>query len=222
MSHRSFHWKVIVLILVATLQLFGTTFPTFAGPRENTQANRWQQAKLDPRRSIELDKAVILYARTLPRYQAVEHFQQNGVPAPVIFGLHYREASNSFTSSLAQGDRLTARSIHVPRGRIPGKPPPYTWEEAANDALYSHELDYMQAKDWSNVGSVLQNIESYNGLGYQRKGVVSPYVYAGTDQYKRGKYTGDGRYDTFAIDRQLGVAAILKQMEARGIKLPFD
>lgn len=109
----------------------------------------------------------------------------------------------------------------MPRGRIPGVPPPYTFLQAAEDAYYSPQLDHLDTKDWHQVGAVLENVEAFNGLGYQRRGVVSPYVWAGSSVYSRGKYTGDGRYDPVFVDKQMGVAAVLKRMIERGIAMPF-
>src|SRR5262249_23634365 len=40
----------------------------------------------------------------------------------------------------------------------------------------------------------------------------SPYVWASTDQYIRGKYIADGHYDPNATDHQLGCAALLNRM----------
>ena len=185
------------------------------------QIARWHGAQLNPARTIELDKAVALYQRLMPRYQMVQAMRANGVPAPVVFCLHYREADNSFTSSLAQGDPLTHRSVHVPRGRIPGKNPPYTWEEAAADALYSPELDHLDTRNWRTVQTALDAIEGYNGLGYRARGIASPYLWAGTSVYTRGKFSSDGRFDKLAVDRQLGCAAILLRMRTRGGTLPF-
>ena len=199
------------LLLFALLSLSAVAH---AGPLPD-QAARWQAARLDPKRTIELDKAVALYQRTAARNRAVS---ASGVPAVVVFCLHYREASNSFASSLAQGDPLTHRSIHVPKNRIPGRVPPYTWEECALDAL---ALDRMGAKDWRTVAGTLNACEGYNGWGYWKRGLVSPYNFAGTDRYSRGKFSGDGRYDPLAVDQQLGVAAILLRMRERGISPPF-
>ena len=182
------------------------------------QAARWHTAKLKASRTVEADKAVALYQRTAARYRAVE---ASGVPAVVTFCLHYRESSNSFTASLAQGDPLTHKSRNVPAGRIPGKNPPYTWEECALDAL---ALDKMGAKDWRTVNGAFNAVEGYNGWGvwlYHRSETPSGYVTAGTNLYVRGKYSADGRWDRFAVDKQLGAMAIMLRMRERGEKLPF-
>jgi hypothetical protein len=68
-------------------------------------------------------------------------------------------------------------------------------------------------KDWS-IGGALTLLEQYNGLGYANRGLPSPYVWSGTDQYISGKYVRDGVYDPAAIDKQLGCAGLLMAMMA--------
>ena len=186
------------------------------------QEARWQAATVNPRNSIALDSLIARYQRTRGTYEQIQAMRENGVPAPILFGLLYREADSDMKCSPAQGDPLIHRSRHVPRGRIPGVPPPYTFLQAAEDAYYSPQLDHLDTKDWQHIGNVLNNVESFNGNGYRARGLVSPYVWSGTSIYPgRGKFVADGRYSATAIDRQLGVAAILKRMQARGIPLSF-
>ncbi|MEO6846181.1 MAG: hypothetical protein ABI443_02440 [Chthoniobacterales bacterium] len=183
------------------------------------QETRWQSAKLRPEWILKTDKAVFLFRRNRSRYEAIQKARLNGVPAEIIFALHYREADNDFTCHLANGDPLIHRTFHAPAGRIPGINPPYTFEQGAIDALYG--IDQMQCTDWHNLGARLDAIESYNGTGYRRfhPEVPSPYLWSGTTIYTRGKYTADGRYSATAVDAQLGCVAILKRMDA--VHLPF-
>ena len=37
----------------------------------------------------------------------------------------------------------------------------------------------------------------------------------------RGKYSADGRWDRFAVDKQLGAMAIMLRMRERGVAVPF-
>jgi hypothetical protein len=55
-------------------------------------------------------------------------------------------------------------------------------------------------------------LEQYNGLGYAGRGLPSPYVWSGTDQYHTGKYIHDGVFDPNEVDQQLGCAGILMAM----------
>lgn len=139
------------------------------------------------------------------RYKTVE--ARTGVPWWFIAVVHEREASQNWNSSLAQGDPWNKKSVHVPANRGPFK----SWEDAAYDALVNCPPYASRNKDWS-PGGALTMLEKYNGLGYWRKGVPSPYVWAGTNQYTRGKYTSDGVYNPNTVDSQLGCAGLLKFM----------
>jgi lysozyme family protein len=81
-------------------------------------------------------------------------------------------------------------STHVPAGRGPFT----SWEDAAFDALAMCPPFASRNKDWS-PGGALTMLERYNGLGYAAKGVPSPYIWSGTDQYVSGKYVADHIYD---------------------------
>ncbi len=153
---------------------------------------RWAAAKLTRPFNSTADK--LLAAKS--RYLAVE--ARTGVPWFVIAVIHQRESSQSWLASLAQGDPWNKVSTYVPKGRGPFK----SWEEAAMDALVNCAPYAARNKDWS-VGGTLLMLEQYNGLGYATKGVPSPYLWAGTDQYVSGKYVADGVYDTTAVDSPL-------------------
>jgi lysozyme family protein len=139
------------------------------------------------------------------RYQSVETATK--VPWFVIAVIHQRESSQSWKANLAQGDPWNAKSIHVPSGRGPFS----SWATAAIDALVRCPPRIALQTDWSASGA-LTELEAYNGLGYAHHGIPSPYIWASTDQYHRGKYIADGHFDPDAIDHQLGCAALLKSM----------
>jgi len=139
------------------------------------------------------------------RYQTVS--ERTRVPWWVIAVIHLREASQSWSANLAQGDPWDKVSIHVPAHRGPF----HSWEEAAIDALVNCPPHAAKWTDWS-IGGTLTLLEEYNGLGYAMHGMPSPYVWASTDQYHRGKYVADGHFDAHAVDHQLGCAALLARM----------
>lgn len=173
---------------------------------------RWQEARLT-RKTLSDNVAKSLVAAK-KRYQAVE--ARTGVPWAVIAVIHERESSQNWGRSLAQGDPWNKVSVHVPAGRGPFT----SWEEAAIDALLNCHPHLARRKDWSLAG-VLIALEMYNGLGYASKGVPSPYLWAGTDQYKSGKYVRDGVYDPGHVDRQLGCVAMLLPMMAMDPTIAF-
>ena len=167
---------------------------------------RWKNAKL--LRLQEFDAAAARLIAAKARYCAVE--KKTGVPWFVIAVIHQRESSQSFARSLAQGDPWDRVSVHVPKGRGPFA----SWEEAAVDALVNCAPYAATNRDWS-VSGILTLLERYNGLGYFNRGLPSPYLWAGTDQYVAGKYVADGVFDAAVVDRQLGCAGLLKAMAAR-------
>lgn len=183
------------------------------------QRDRWDKAKIKSSFEISVDKAVMLYLRTKERYEEVAKMRDDGVPAPVIFALHYRESDNSFRCHLHEGSSLLHRTVYVPKGRLlPPDNPPYQWEHSAEDAIYV--CDRLEG-DWAFISWSLDKIENYNGAGYRNRGVPSPYLWSGTDIYKSGKFTSDGHYSSGAIDQQLGVVAILKRMKEKGVPIQF-
>lgn len=163
-------------------------------------AKRWADAK--PTRKAEAANVAMRLYKARQRYQAVE--RQTGVPWPAIAVIHERESSQNWMGSLAQGDPWNRVSIHVPAGRGPFA----SWEAAAIDALVKCPPFLARHKDWS-VAAALTALETYNGIGYAARGVPSPYLWSGTNQYRAGKYIRDGIYDPGKIDPQLGCAALI-------------
>ncbi|HEX3817964.1 MAG TPA: hypothetical protein VHW03_06730 [Chthoniobacterales bacterium] len=171
------------------------------------QQSRWDSAAIRPEKIHFAEALVRQIARNRGRYELVS--SHTGVPWPVIAGIHNMECSQSFRENLANGDSLTSRTRHVPRGRPVDGHPPFTWETAAIDALH---FDAMDRHAWIPRGRLLQNIEAYNGTGYERlhPETPTPYLWSWTTIYTRGKYIEDGRWDPCAISQQCGVAPLLK------------
>lgn len=142
------------------------------------------------------------------RYRAVAA-NFDVLPWWVVGILHSMECGLSFNAHLHNGDPLKARTVQVPKGRPKIGNPPFTWEESAIDAIEFDKLD--KCRDWT-PGSALENFENYNGPGYRRKGVPSPYLWSFTDQYRSGKYVADGKYDPLAVSKQCGAAALMKAL----------
>jgi lysozyme family protein len=175
-------------------------------------ADRWSRAKLT--RATEANNIAQHLFQAKKRYQAVE--ARTGVPWPVIAVIHEREASQNWNTQLGQGDPLNRASVHVPAGRGPFS----TWEDGAYDALVLCAPFLARRKDWS-LSAALTALETYNGIGYAAKGVPSPYVWAGTNQYVSGKYVRDGVYDPGKVDQQMGCAALLMALMALDPTITF-
>lgn len=167
-------------------------------------AARWKVAKLT--RAAEMTPVAKRLVAAKARYKAVE--AKTNVPWFIVAVIHQRESSQNFERSLAQGDPWNAVSTHVPKGRGPFP----NWEAAAIDALVICPPHAAQWTDWS-PGGAMTLLELYNGLGYCSRGLPSPYVWSGTDQYAKGKYVSDGVFDPNAVDKQLGCAGLLLAMQ---------
>jgi len=168
-------------------------------------ARRWAVARMLDSRGAAFRATARRLVAARGKYQAVA--ATTGVPWFAIAVIHEREASQRWDASLAQGDPWDRVSVHVPKGRGPFP----SWDAAAIDALTACAPHAARWRDWS-PGGLLTLLEQYNGLGYAGVGVPSPYVWAGTDQYRCGKYVADGRFDPLAVDQQLGCAGLLLAM----------
>jgi lysozyme family protein len=179
-----------------------------------TNAERWRRAKFTRSTPINAQAEKIMANRA--RYELVS--KATGVPWDVIGVIHYRESTNDFRGVLHNGQKIIGtgkKTTIVPKGRGPFS----TWEQAAIDALANCHPYLAKNKDWS-IGTTLDKLEAYNGLGYRNKGLPSPYLWAGTDQYQKGKYVADGKYDPNHVDQQLGVAAILMKLREKPAAAP--
>jgi lysozyme family protein len=138
-------------------------------------------------------------------YRQVE--RELGIAWPFVGVIHGMECGFNFCGHLHNGDPLTARTVHVPRGRPAPAEPPYTWLQSALDALRLKKLD--QVTDWS-VPHMLYLLEGYNGFGYRRRGVPTPYLWSFSNIYESGKFVLDGKFDPNAVSKQCGAALMLK------------
>lgn len=140
-----------------------------------------------------------------PNYQLVE--REVGVPWVFVGVIHAMECGFNFAGHLHNGDRLTARTVNVPKGRPKDSEPPFTWLQSALDALRLKKLD--SVTDWS-VPHMLYLLEGYNGFGYRRRAMPSPYLWSFSNVYEKGKFVADGKFDPNAVSKQCGAALMLK------------
>lgn len=166
---------------------------------------RWSKAVFDPASLTNASSVARRLVKCKDRYLAVSN--RTGVPWYIIAVIHERESSQRWDRSIAQGDRWDRPSTHVPKGRGPFT----SFEDAAYDALVNCAPHASQWKDWS-AGGALTILELYNGIGYENKGIASPYIWSGTNQYTSGKYVKDGVFDVNVVDSQLGCATLIKAM----------
>lgn len=164
---------------------------------------RWQNCKIPADKGPAFQKIADHIKANKAIYQEIE--KETSVPWWFIGMVHYREADFNMNANIANGQRFDRKTTIVPKGRGPFK----SFKEAAYDALVNCAPHAASNRDWSAAGA-LTKFEEYNGLGYAGKGIPSPYVWSGTDQYKSGKYVADHVFDPNVIDVQMGGAGILK------------
>lgn len=149
-----------------------------------------------------------------PNYRAVETITT--VPWPVIAAIHFRESSLNFKTHLHNGDPLTDWTVHVPKGRPAQGAPPFFWADSAIDALGGRLIPRV----WDLSGCA-EFLERYNGLGYRKRELCSPYVWNFTNHYTSGLYVADGKFDPLKKESRPGCIAILKTLEQKGVSLDF-
>jgi len=193
------------------------TAPPAAGPaaaidRQSVSAESeilFKDMALDQSRLSLINQLVDRIAAAKDRYETVQ--ANTGVPWFVVGILHQLEVNGSFSTHL-NGDSLSARTVHVPVGRPSTGQPPFEWVDSATDLLKDI---FRGARDFGTVGNVIYEFERYNGFGYRRRNVRSPFVWACTDQYISGRYVSDAIFDPNAKIAQCGVAAILRVLMDR-------
>jgi lysozyme family protein len=200
------------------------------GALKAANAHRWEVALLT--RATEFARPARIAFANKDRYVSIaKRCKMPDVAWLFIAVAHYRESAQDFSTNLAQGDPFNRVSVHVPAGRGPFM----SFEDAAVDALVNCAPHAARLTDWSIAG-MLTNLERYNGLGYftgpvtRQNGVVvarypsqpSPYIWAGTDQYRKGKYVRDGFYDPNAVDKQLGCAGLILAIIGLDPSIKFD
>lgn len=165
---------------------------------------------LRPEKVEEIESVINKIIAGKPRYMAVS--QKTLVPWFLIGIIHYLEGNCNFARHLHNGDPLTSRTVNAPAGRPVKGNPPFSWEESAIDSLHFQEWDSW--RDWSIPGT-LYKLELYNGFGSRRHGVATPYLWAGTTFYIKGKYVLDGKWNANKVSDQIGAATLLYQMSRR-------
>lgn len=167
--------------------------------------NLWKTMEIKQYPLVE--KVCDSLARSKSQYlEVVSHFP--GMPWDFVAVIHERESGQNWSRSLAQGDPWSQVSTHVPKGRGPFS----SWQEAAIDALTLQGY-HARLYHW-DIANTLENLELYNGLGYRRRGLLSPYLWSFTNHYVKGKYVADGKFDANAVDKQIGCAPLLKVLRS--------
>jgi lysozyme family protein len=171
----------------------------------------WRACVVRPQRRDEVNALVKRIAAHKDRYTKIG--RPKGVPWHVVGVIHMLEAGGDFTKHFHNGDPLTARTVHVPKGRPKAGRPPFTFEESASDALVFDGLS--RVRNWSLPGTLFA-LERFNGFGYRKASINinSPYLWSFSNEYTKGKFTSDGQFSPTAVSQQCGAAVLLKRMVA--------
>lgn len=145
-----------------------------------------------------------LIVKFKPLYDPVE--AATGVPWWMVGGFDCREEGFNHRGNLCNGDPLDRPTTHVPRGVGPFA----TWTQGA---VFAMHYDRIAANDI--IGWFIEG-ERFNGEGYHNHSdptapsspEPNPYLWSGTNIYHKGKYTGDGHWDSSVVDVQSGIAAM--------------
>jgi lysozyme family protein len=168
----------------------------------------------------EYARLVSWYVQTIRSHETryAKLSERVSVPWYFIAIIHGLEASFNFRAHLHNGDYpLTQRTRNVPKDRPIEWIPPSDWESSAVDALTLE--GFTGQTDW-DLANMLYRWETYNGFGYRSRAIPTPYLWSFSNQYSRGKFTGDGKFDSTASSKQCGAAAMLKGlMNANMVKL---
>ncbi len=134
----------------------------------------------------------------------------------VIGVLHQMESGMDFSKHLANGDPLSADTVHVPVGIMAPKEPPYNFTEGAVAAL-NHFKQGWGHLSITDMPTALSFFDEWNGLGEWRLTDTPgcPYLFSGTSAYQSGKFASDGAWDPTLVSQQIGVAALCKAMGIR-------
>jgi lysozyme family protein len=142
-------------------------------------------------------------------------------PWYLVGALHCIESNFNFTTHLYNGDPLTDRTVSYPEGRPQEGFPPFTWEHSAFSALREFGSGNIIVWDIAHVLYFCEKFDRYDYRdGYGRETTPpyrSPYLWAMTNNYHKGRFTESGDFDPNGVESTVGVAAILKMIESRGM-----
>lgn len=186
--------------------------PNFTPTLSNEYQTMFDSCAITPAKLPEVEAIVNKITQYAWRYKIIESATQ--VPWYFIGVLHNMESGLNFDTHMHNGDPLTARTVHVPKGRPVSGIPPFTFEESAIDAMRQKKFDLKTS--WL-LPEILYRLELYNGFGYRPYHIFSPYLWSGSNHYTKGKYVADGQFSPTAVSKQMGGAVILRRMAENGL-----
>lgn len=178
--------------------------PTFAAIGKSYRP-LWEGMKIHDAKVAAADQAARRILAGKARYQDVE--RRTKVPWFFVGLTHLREGNLNFGTYLGNGQSITRVTTIEPRGRGPWP----TFEAGAVDALTKMQFINQPPGFWT-LERIAYCLEGFNGYGYRGKGVNSPYLWASTNRYTKGKFPRDHVFDPNMVDTQLGSMAVLARL----------
>ena len=191
---------------IESTQTYGRV-TTGVNPEIQALIDQWNLDVVPEKRWI-LAQAVSTALRHRSRYEAIA--QRTWIPWELIAWIHYRESSFNFNTYLHNWQRLWTRTTIVPRWILF-----HSWDEAAIDALRWPRASYGNPTG-DNLASQADFAERFNGLWYRNRGLLSPYVMAGSQAYERqwGMFVRDGVFSRWTRDPRVWVMPIVMALRA--------
>lgn len=166
-----------------------------------------------------LDGILEAYQRNVQIYERIA--SETGLPPEVIAVFHYREKASDFLSG--------SFSIYIMNGEYLGNVTTLTPSGIYSESFEDVAIDWFQGKystyhvdnidrlgltyDSRDLIAMTTYTNLYNGMP---SGIISSYVYNGTNLYKSGMFTADGVYNENAKDENLGTYVVLKYLLENG------
>ncbi len=165
----------------------------------------------------ELKKFRNAYKKNKEVYKSVS--SKAKVPAQLVAAIHYRENTTDclkgkFNIYLHNGDKLGKPTVHEPKGIYykKGQFVSAAINAIENKARY-RDYFYKLQSDSKNIVAMCSFALVYNGKPSESKRWKHhPYIFSGTNLYKKGKYISDGRYSSSAIDKQVGIMLLIDKI----------
>ncbi len=174
----------------------------------NAKLSKEAGREVVPEKQAKLRNAVGTLMRDKSRYKAVA--QKHNVPWELLAAIQYREASGNLNKYFLNGQTVGTTTTIVPKGlRFD------TWEASAEHAIVNRDHYGFKSLGTDPSPHAVANLtERYNGMGYSKRGLVSPYVWAGHPSYENqgGMFVSDGNFDRNAKDGRLGVMPIYMEL----------
>jgi lysozyme family protein len=182
--------------------------PEFSPELRFDYERKFDTCAVHENRQVALEEEIAIIAKGKVRYEAVGTSLL--IPWQWIGCIHMLEARCNFACHLHNGDPLTARTVHAPAGRPASGEPPFYWHTSALDALVIRGLTDRPG-GW-DIAIMLYEAERWNGFGYRNRLVPSPYLWAGSNHYEKGKFRSDHTWDPDAVSKQIGFGVLLKRL----------